>query len=120
VLVLVVVMAVYAGLERDIKERLLGFSPHVLLTHPALGQPGTPMADWREEAKRATRLPFVKSALPHIADVAMMDVGSGAPRPIFFHGVETSDESQVGTLTKMLDTDHYPGSSADMGMDDAV
>lgn len=35
VLVLVVVMAVYAGLERDVKSRLLGFTPHILLRyHP--------------------------------------------------------------------------------------
>lgn len=120
VLVLVVVMAVYAGLEKDIKERLLGFSPHVLLTHPYLGEEGSPLADWKAEAEKAKRLPFVKSALPHIADVAMLDVGGGAPRPVFFHGIETSDESQIRTLTKMLDKDHYPTSSADMGMDDAV
>ena len=33
VLVLVVVMAVYAGLEREQKRRLLGFSPHILLQY---------------------------------------------------------------------------------------
>ena len=36
VLVLVVVMAVFAGLERDVKGRLLGFTPHILVETPAL------------------------------------------------------------------------------------
>ena len=39
VLVLVVVMAVFAGLERDVKGRLLGFTPHILVRTPALALP---------------------------------------------------------------------------------
>ena len=35
VLVLVAVMAVYAGLERQVKDRILGFTPHILLSPPA-------------------------------------------------------------------------------------
>ena len=119
VLVLVVVMAVYAGLEKSVKERLLGFSPHVLLRHQYLGAPNTPYADWKTLADRAKTLPFVESALPHIADIAMLDIGS-SPRPISFHGIETSDAIQIRTLTDMLDTDAFPGSSADMGLDDRV
>lgn len=119
VLVLVVVMAVYAGLERNVKERLLGFTPHVLLTHPYLGSEAAGLEDWKAEAVKAQRLPFVKSALPHIADIAMLDLGA-SPRPIFFHGIETSDATQIDGLTKMLDQDNFPGSSAQMGLDDSV
>lgn len=119
VLVLVVVMSVYAGLERSVKERLLGFSPHVLLRHQYLGAPDTPYSDWKALAEKAKTIPFVQTSLPHIADIAMLDIGS-SPRPVSFHGIETSDTSQIRGLTAMLDTDAYPGSSADMGLDDRV
>jgi len=119
VLVLVVVMAVYAGLERDVKGRLLGFTPHVLMRFsPEGGQLG-PVSDWREPAKQMASVPGVKSATPFVADNVIVDIES-FQRPVLFYGIETGDASQVEGITKMLDVDHYPGSTADMGLDDRV
>ena len=50
VLVLVVVMAVYAGLEREIKNRLLGFTPHVRLEYVPFGPWREPITEWRATA----------------------------------------------------------------------
>jgi len=119
VLVLVVVMAVYAGLERDVKGRLLGFTPHILMRlNPEGGQLG-PVSDWREPAEQMAKVPGVKSATPFVADNVIVDIDS-FQRPVLFYGVETSDATQVDGITKMLDVDHYPGSTADMGLDDRV
>ena len=120
VLVLVVVMAVYAGLEREVKGRLLGFTPHILLRY----QPGgmadsSPMANWREAADKAKTLPHVLAATAFIADNVIVDVGS-RQRPVQFHGIDTSDPVQVAGLAKMLDLDKYPTSTADLGIDDRV
>ena len=52
VLVLVVVMAVYAGLERQVKSRILGFTPHILLRHQPAGLGEAPMADWQDAVDR--------------------------------------------------------------------
>lgn len=119
VMVLVVVMAVYSGLERDVKSRLLGFSPHVLLSHGALGEPDTPMADWNTVAEEAKKLPNVESADGYVADYVLLDIGA-SQRPVYFHGVDTSKPKQVEGLEKMLDTVDFPDSSADMGLDDRV
>ena len=119
VLVLVVVMAVYSGLERDVKARLLGFSPHVLLSHYELGAEGSEMKDWHAVAKKAEELPYVESASAYIADNVILDVGSWQ-KPVFFHGVDTSSPAQVEGLERMLDKADHPKSSADMGMDDLV
>jgi lipoprotein-releasing system permease protein len=53
VLVLVVVMAVFAGLERDVKGRLLGFTPHILVktTQPALPEEIEDAPPWQDLAK---------------------------------------------------------------------
>jgi len=119
VLVLVVVMAVYSGMERDVKERLLGFSPHVLLSHYELGVEGSELKDWHAVAKRAEQLPYVESASAYISDNVILDVGS-FQKPVFFHGIDTSNAGQVEGLDRLLDRKDHPTSSADMGMDDQV
>ncbi|WP_200267792.1 ABC transporter permease [Luteolibacter pohnpeiensis] len=120
VLVLVVVMAVYAGLERDVKARLLGFSPHILIRHqPMSYEEKDPMLDWPNIADRAMKIPSVVAATPYVTDNVILDFLS-MQRPVQFHGIDTSDSVQVDGITKMLDLEHHPGSSADMGIDDRV
>ena len=117
VLVLVVVMAVYAGLERDVKSRLLGFTPHILLRHHPSAFGETPMADWQEVAQRAARLPRVEAATAFVSDNVIIDVDSWQ-RPVMFRGIDTSDPAQVRGVADMLDLENHPESSADFGIDD--
>lgn len=118
VLVLVVVMAVYAGLERQVKGRILGFTPHILASrHDAVGQPGQPMSDWREVAGELSGLPRVQAVTAFVSDNVIVDVASWQ-RPVMFRGVDTSDPAQVGGVDSMLDREGHPGSTADMGLDD--
>ena len=119
VLVLVVVMAVYAGLERSVKSRLLGFTPHVLLNQQASTSPDGRMIDWTEAAAKARLLPHVESATAYVADNVIVDVESWQ-RPVLFRGIDTSDPAQVEGITKMLDLKNYPESTADLGIDDRV
>jgi len=117
VLVLVVVMAVYAGLERDVKKRLLGFTPHILMTRSAEAG-GGPLIDWQDAALEAKKLPHVQAATAFVSDNVIVDVGSWQ-RPVFFRAIDTSDPGQVEGIKEMLDPDH-PESSADLGIDDRV
>ncbi|GAA5115646.1 ABC transporter permease [Luteolibacter yonseiensis] len=115
VLALVVVMSVFAGLERNVKQRYLEALPHVLL-----------MRDHRmvrEEADEAIsmvkKLPNVESATAYVADNVVIDAPIDQ-RPVDFRAVDTSDPVQVAGLEKLLDKKAYPGSSADLGIDDRV
>ncbi|MCX6878755.1 MAG: ABC transporter permease [Verrucomicrobia bacterium] len=119
VLVLVVVMAVYAGLERDVKGRLLGFTPHILLRYQPGGFVENSMADWRGAAARAKTLPHVLTATAFVADNVIVDVGSWQ-RPVLFRGIDTADPAQVAGIANMLDLANHPASSADLGIDDRV
>jgi len=119
VLVLVVVMAVYAGLERDMKERLLGFTPHVLISQPSAMPGEPPNEDWRESAKRALTIPFVESATAYISDNVIVDVDSWQ-RPVQFRAIDTEDSAQTEGITRMLDLENHPDSTADLGLDDRV
>ncbi|MFT3990391.1 MAG: ABC transporter permease [Luteolibacter sp.] len=111
VLVLVVVMAVYAGLERNVKSRILGFTPHILLRQ------GEALHDWQEAAERAQRIPHVLKASPYISDNVILDIGKNQ-RPVMFAAVDTSDPEQVKGIE--LDLKNYPESKADLGLDDRV
>lgn len=117
VLVLVVVMAVYAGLERDVKSRLLGFTPHILLQHNPGGFGNMPASSWQETAAKAAALPRVKSATAFVSDNVVIDVDTWQ-RPVMFRGIDTSDPEQVRGVQEMLDLETYPDSSADFGLDD--
>jgi len=118
VLVLVVVMAVYSGLERNVKERLLGFTPHVLINGLATA-PGVPMTDWMEIAAKAKTWPHVQAATAYVSDNVIVDVASWQ-RPVLFRGIDASDPAQVEGIAKMLDLKEHPGSTADLGIDDRV
>ncbi|MFT4177183.1 MAG: ABC transporter permease [Luteolibacter sp.] len=111
VLVLVVVMSVYAGLERNVKSRILGFTPHILLR-----QAGE-LHDWREAARRAERIPHVSKATPFISDNVILDIGRNQ-RPVMFAAVDASDPEQIKGIE--LDLKNYPESTADLGLDDRV
>lgn len=117
VLVLVVVMAVYAGLERDVKGRLLGFTPHILLRHEPGSAGVMPMTDWEKTATKAQKIPRVQAATAFVSDNVIIDVASWQ-RPVMFRGIDTSDPAQVEGIAGMLDKENYPESSADLGIDD--
>ncbi len=118
VLVLVVVMAVYAGLERQVKGRILGFTPHILLRHQMAGFGETPpMTDWQEVAAKAKTLPHVQAATAFVSDNVIVDVADWQ-RPVMFRAIDSSDPAQVDGIAKMLDLENHPDSSGDLGIDD--
>ena len=116
VLVLVVVMAVYAGLERQVKDRLLGFTPHILLRYePVENEP----LDWRKTADSLKGRFGIESATASISDNVILDVGT-MQKPVFFQGVDTEDPVQVRGVEELLDRENFPESSADMKLEDRV
>ncbi len=119
VLVLVVVMAVYAGLERNVKSRLLGFTPHILMRQQGGGFGGAPLTDWRKAVQTAQSLPHVLTATAFVSDNVIVDVQSWQ-RPVLFRGIDTSDPAQVTGIAQMLDLANFPKSTADLGIDDRV
>jgi lipoprotein-releasing system permease protein len=120
VLVLVVVMAVFAGLERDVKDRLLGFTPHILVRPLVPIAPGEEDADtpgWQVLAAEAAKIKGVAAATAYVSDNVILDVESWQ-RPVSFRGIDTTDAAQVKGVEDMLDMEGYPDSTADMGIDD--
>lgn len=119
VLVLVVVMSVYNGLEREVKGRLLGFIPHIRLDYAPLGGFRTPVADWRETSASMADFPGVQEAGPFVQDSLLIDIHSYRSAGSF-RGVDTQNPLEVQGIEGMLDLVDHPDSEADMGLDDRV
>jgi lipoprotein-releasing system permease protein len=119
VLVLVVVMAVYAGLEREQKKRLLGFSPHLLLQYSETGDRMNEISNWGEVVERMQQIPGVVASYPHIEDNAVLD-SADLQRPVNYQAVDSNDAVQMKGVEEILDLENYPGSTADMGLDARV
>jgi len=119
VLVLVVVMSVYNGLEREVKGRLLGFIPHIRLDYSPMGGFPIPVADWRETSEQMAGFPAVQEAGPFVQDSLLIDIHSYRSAGSF-RGVDTENPLEVEGIEGMLDLTAHPGSQADMGLDDKV
>ncbi len=119
VLVLVVVMAIYAGLERNVKSRLLGFTPHVSANFHDPESIDGRMTNWQEAASKLKTLPQVEAATAFVSDNVIIDYQTWQ-RPVMFRGIDTSDPAQVEGIGKMLDLQAHPTSTADLGIDDRV
>lgn len=117
VMVMVVVLAGYAGIERTIKDRILGFTPHVLVQYHPETLVDDGYADWQEFAAKVEQLPRVEKASAYVSDNVILDVESWQ-RPVLFRGIDTDDPEQVKGIEQMLDLKNYPDSSADLGIDD--
>ena len=119
VLVLVVVMSVYSGLEREVKGRLLGFIPHVRLDYAPMGMMSEDVIEWRGIIAEVEALDGVEKADPFVQDSALIDI-HGLRAPGMFRGIDTRDETSVAGIEAMLAYDEHPESTADMGLDDRV
>ncbi len=101
VMVLVVVLSVMGGLQREIKGRFLAYAPHVTVSYcQAPGQLSV-MSQWREVVDSVKGVKGVQSAYPMIEDYVMVDA-SGAQKPSSFRAVDTENPEQMKELSAMI------------------
>ena len=120
VMVLAVVLSVFGGFEQLVKERVLGYTPHINIRY---------LSDWSiqeedpefnaEEAWRAVERSMsaqegVESAYALINDYVLLD-RSSAVAPAYMQAIDTSNKAQLDSLQKLI----QPGmGNADMDMGD--
>ncbi len=101
VMVLIIVLSVMGGLQKELQDRLLAFSPHLQVNYYAYpGMRGT-LGDWRDLEKEIRKAPGVESTYAVIEDYALVDV-HGAQRPCMFRALDTENELQMQELAPLL------------------
>ena len=92
VAVLITVMSVMNGFDRELKERILGMVPHAVIKH--YGN----MNDWQSIDDLTTKRPDVIAAAPFIKAQGMVTHGSGV-RGILMNGVLPKEEDDVSIIS---------------------
>ncbi|MDP7107016.1 MAG: hypothetical protein QGH41_08065, partial [Roseibacillus sp.] len=72
VMVLIVVLAVMAGFEREVKSRLLGFAPHIELEKMEGGEKQL-IYDWREVKAQVEKEEGVEEAYAQLRDFTILE-----------------------------------------------
>lgn len=107
VMVLIVVLSIHNGFERNLKDTLLGHSPHISIQSSY----GT-ISNWKEMEISLAKQEKVESAFALVEGFVLLD-SRAWQRPSYFRAFNTENEGQIRALEKMLDRDSFPNSSAD-------
>ncbi len=111
-MVLIVVLSVHNGFERNLKDTLLGFSPHVSVY---ANEGDGLIYDWEEAEKNFGKEEGVESAYALVEGFVLLD-SKLWQRPVRFRAINTENEDQVGALREMLDLESYPESKVDFNL----
>ena len=95
VAVLITVMSVMNGFDRELKERILGMVPHAVIKHYSV------MDDWKSIDELTTKREDVIAAAPFIQAQGMVTHGGGV-RGILINGVLPEEEDQVSIISQHM------------------
>lgn len=95
VALLIVVLSVMNGFDRELRERILSLVPHVSL------QPYAPVTDWPALAAAVEAHPEVVAAAPYV-DLQVLVVHGARVVPVLLHGVDPTAEERISTIGSYL------------------
>lgn len=111
VALLVVVLSVMNGFDREMRNRILALVPHITF-QPWSSQPSSER-DWQQLQEDVERHPRVLATAPFVQGNAMLIKG-GAVEPSVFFGVEPSAEQRVSRIQEYVDLNLLTPNSSDL------
>jgi lipoprotein-releasing system permease protein len=106
--VLILVMSVMTGFERELQRKVIGFDAHLLISNNGL------MDDWQGVAGKIAKAPGVVAAAPFVQGPVIVEFNHQRLAPKI-RGIEPALEQKVGDLTNTI-----IAGKLDLGGDDAV
>ncbi|KPP98919.1 lipoprotein-releasing ABC transporter permease subunit [Marinobacter sp. HL-58] len=91
VAVLIIVLSVMNGFDRELKQRILGMVPHATI------QADGNLKDWEEVDRRVEQHPSVIAAAPYIEGQGMV-TGGGEVRGVMLNGILPEQERSVSII----------------------
>ena len=101
VMVLIVVLSVMGGLQKEIQGNLFAHSPHVQVCYRNDFGVREVIPDWLDLGEKLRHVPGVQSAYALIEDYALVDV-QGRQRPCFFRAIDTENAAQLEDLKRLV------------------
>jgi lipoprotein-releasing system permease protein len=97
VAVLIVVLSVMNGFEKELRERILGMT-----SHAAIMGLDVPLEDWRLVRDVARADEQVQAAAPYVEGQGLMLAGDGIPHGVLIRGVLPDEEAQVAEIGRFM------------------
>lgn len=98
---LIVVLSVMGGLQKEIQGNLFAHSPHVQVCYRNDFGLREVIPDWVDLSEKLKRVPGVQSTYALIEDYALVDV-QGRQRPCFFRAIDTENTAQLEDLKRLV------------------
>jgi lipoprotein-releasing system permease protein len=102
---LIIVLAVMSGLEDELRQKILGFNPHVTVVSY-----GGPITEWREKVASIAEVPGVAAVSPVVYGQAMLGLGRSVSG-VVVRGIDPAGAASVIDVGRHLKS----GSLADLG-----
>jgi lipoprotein-releasing system permease protein len=106
---LIVVISVMEGLDRELKARLLGVVPDIMV----LPHPSGDFTDWRPVVEMLEAHPDVLAAAPSISEQVLVQAGTGSRQRKYaaeLRGIDIEREGSLSSITRsLLEGDPDPG-----------
>ncbi|OGS73360.1 MAG: cell division protein FtsX [Gallionellales bacterium GWA2_60_142] len=96
VMALIVVLSVMNGFQKEIRERMLGASPHLEVVAD-----GGRMHDWPAVLDRVTQHPQVAAAAPYVAGQGMLSFGQSV-QGVMVRGIDPARETAITELSSKI------------------
>jgi len=97
VAVLIVVLSVMNGFEKELRERILSMT-----SHAAIMGLDVPLDDWRLVRDVARADEQVQAAAPYVEGQGLMLAGDGIPHGVLIRGVLPDEEAQVAEIGRFM------------------
>ena len=101
VAVLIVVISVMSGFDRQLREKMLGFNAHIKVS-----KPGGSLANYRELVEKISKLPKVRGVAPFIMGPVLVETqpadGRSQVMAPYLRGIEPRYETNVSTIAKSI------------------
>ncbi len=101
VMVLIVVLSVMGGLQKEIQGNLFAHSPHVQVCYRNDFGVREVIPDWMDLGEKLRHVPGIQSTYALIEDYALVDV-QGRQRPCFFRAIDTENAAQLEDLKRLV------------------
>ena len=94
--VLIIVLSVMNGFDRELKQRVLGMVPHATITSVEGG-----MADWQTLVQSIPKKPGIEAAAPFVEAQGMLTHGSQVRGAVIF-GIDSAYEKKVSIINQHM------------------
>lgn len=93
--VLILVISVMTGFDRELQKRVLGFEPHIVVTSDGL------LRGWRKAVKEIQKTPEVVAVAPYVQGPVIVEIQGRVITPMM-RGIDPDGEQKINDLKSLV------------------